>query len=333
MGRNVIAKIALFLAITVASTNAAFAENDQKPIVLNWLSFSAKASVTVKNLQRVLIDRINERAKGDLVINYRGGPETIPAFDQGKAVKNGVADISAVPVGFYEALVPGVGGAMLSQISLDEERRPGGAYDYLVEMHKKGGLYYLGRGAPGHQDFFYLALNKRVEKPADFKGLKLGTATAARAAVEAWGANVVSLNMSEYYSAMERKLVDGVASVGLSSWVNQGCHEVTRYLVDNPYFASTVGVIMNLNSWNRLSPQLQKIVMDTMVEAEKELADLYEQDIKNLQSKMKTAGVEIYKLEPQVAKWFRDTAYNATWDYQMKRFPEVTPRLRELLTK
>jgi hypothetical protein len=64
--------VALFVMITVASTPAAFAENDKKPIVLNWLSFSAKASVTVRNLQHVFIDRVNERANGELVINYRG---------------------------------------------------------------------------------------------------------------------------------------------------------------------------------------------------------------------------------------------------------------------
>ena len=27
-----------------------------------------------------------------------------------------------------------------------------------------------------------------------------------------------------------------------------------------------------------------------------------------------------------------DTAYYATWEYQMKRFPDVTPRLRELMS-
>jgi len=34
-----------------------------------------------------------------------------------------------------------------------------------------------------------------------------------------------------------------------------------------------------------------------------------------------------------VADWFVKTAYSAAWDYQQKRFPDVTPRLKELLTK
>jgi len=49
--------------------------------------------------------------------------------------------------------------------------------------------------------------------------------------------------------------------------------------------------------------------------------------------KLVEAGVEIYKLSPDVAEWYLETAYNSAWEYQQERFPEVTPKLRELLTK
>jgi TRAP-type C4-dicarboxylate transport system substrate-binding protein len=304
-----------------------------KPIELNWVSFSAKNTVTVVNIQREFIDKINQAAKGELNIKYRGGPETIAAFDQGMAVKKGVVDISAVPIGFYEAIVPGVGGAMLTQLTPMEERKPGGAYDYLVEIHKKGGLFYVGRGTPSREDFFYLTLNKKVEKRQDFAALKIGTATVARAAVKGWGATVVSLAMPDYYTSMERGLVDGVASSGLSAWVGQGCQAVTKYLVDHPYYQSTVAIIMNQNSWERLPPHLQKVGMDSMIQAEKALMDWYGHDIVQLKKKMVEGGVQIYKFSPDMAKWFVDTAYDAAWKYQEERFPEVTRKMRQLMTK
>jgi TRAP-type transport system periplasmic protein len=304
-----------------------------KPIELNWVSFTAKNTVTVVNIQRDFIDKINQGAKGELTIKYRGGPETIAAFDQGMAVKKGVVDISAVPIGFYEAIVPGVGGAMLTQFTPAEERRPGRAYDFMVEIHKKGGLFYVGRGTPSREDFFYLNLNKKVEKRQDFASLKIGTATVARAAVKAWGATVVSLAMPDYYTSMERGLVDGVASAGLSAWVGQGCQAVTKYLVDHPYYQSTVAIIMNQASWERLPPHLQKLMTDSMIQAENALLDWYSQDVAQLKKKMVEANVQIYKLSPDMAKWFIDTAYDAAWKYQEERFPEVTKRMRQLMTK
>lgn len=48
--------------------------------------------------------------------------------------------------------------------------------------------------------------------------------------------------------------------------------------------------------------------------------------------KMKEAKVDIYNLPPDTAKWLVDTAYSSSWEYQQKRFPDVTPKLRALLS-
>src|SRR4030042_4273729 len=113
------------------------AKTPAKPIKLTWLSFVPKTNVLVPNFQKMFVDRVNERAKGELIIDFRGGPEVIEAFDQGKAIQQGIVDIALPPVGFYEAIAPGIGGAMLTELTPTEERRPGGGYDYLLELHKK----------------------------------------------------------------------------------------------------------------------------------------------------------------------------------------------------
>jgi len=288
-------------------------------------------SRTMQGFQTEFIDKVNERANGQLVIDYRGGPEVIVAFDQGKAIKDGITDIGNLPVGFYEPLVPGVGGAMLTRISLEEEMKPGGAFDYLVEMHKQGGLMYLGRGNATLTPYFYTFLNKKLEKPADFKGFRMGTETAGRAAVEAWGCTIVSLAGEDEYTAMERGLVDGMAAVGIGSWVADGTYEVTKYVLDHPFYANTLAIIMNLDSWNSLPGNLQKIVLDTVMDYDKFTISVWDSDVADYMKTMRDAGVEIYKLAPDVEKWYLDTAYNSAWDYQQERFPEVTKKLRSLL--
>ena len=302
-------------------------------IVLNWAGMQAKSASETVALQKLFFDKVNEKAKGQMVINYRGGPEVIGQFDLGSAVQKGVIDIAMVSVGFYEALVPGNGAAMLSELTPQEERRPGGAYYYLDEIHQKAGMKYLGRSAPSKDRFFFTYVNKKVITQKDFTGLRIGTGTGARAAVEGWGATVTNVKITDYFNAMERSLVDATAGCPLDIWVSLGAHEVTKYVIDHPYYVSTAVAIMNMNSWNKLPKNLQNLLTETMVEYEKEKIGVEQKGREEARQKMINAKVEFYKLSPAVSEWYVSTAYKAAWDYQQKRFPEVTTKLRELLTK
>lgn len=302
-------------------------------IVLNWASMLPKTASETIALQKLFFDKVNEKAKGQMVINYRGGPEVIGQFDLGAAVQKGVIDIAMVSVGFYEALVPGNGAAMLSELTPQEERKPGGAYYYLDEMHQKASMKYLGRTAPSKDRFFFTYLNKKVTTQKDFEGFRIGCSAGSRAAVEGWGASVTNVKITDYYNAMERSLVDAVSGCPLDVWVSLGAHEVTKYVIDHPYYVSTAVAIMNLNSWNKLSKNLQNLMIETMIEYEKEKIGVEQKAREEARQKMINAKIEFYKLSPPVAEWYVSTAYKAAWDYQQKRFPEVTAKLRELLTK
>src|SRR5690606_26464477 len=133
-----------------------------------------------------------ERSEGRIQFQYRGGSDTIGVFEQGSAVQSGIIGLAHPPVGFYEAQVPGVGGAVLSELSLEEERQPGGGYDYLSQLHEQAGIKYLGR-AYAAQDFFYVGCNSKPQTREDFAALRIGSATATQAAVTGWGAAVVSM--------------------------------------------------------------------------------------------------------------------------------------------
>jgi len=302
-------------------------------IALNWASMLPKTASETVALQKLFFDKVNEKAKGQLVINYRGGPEVIGQFDLGAAVQKGVIDIAMVSVGFYEALVPGNGAAMLSELTPQEERKPGGAYYFLDEMHQKAGMKYLGRTAPSKDLFFFTYLNKKVTTQKEFSGFRIGCSAGARAAVEGWGASVTNVKITDYYNAMERGLVDSISGCPLDIWVSLGAQEVTKYVIDHPYYVSTAVAIMNLNSWNKLPKNLQTLLIESMTEYEKEKVGVEQKNREEARQKMINAKVEFYKLSPPVAQWYVSTAYKAAWDYQQKRFPEVTTKLRELLTK
>ena len=89
---------------------------------------------------------------------------------------------------------------------------------------------------------------------------------------------------------------------------------------------------MNLKTWKKLPPDLQQVITDAMIHTEKLGEELRMQDKERALQKLKEAKVDVYNLPPDTAKWLVETAYSATWAFQMKRFPNETPRLRQLIS-
>ena len=213
----------LVLVIVAASAQPALAQQaapKAEPITLNFGAFIPGSHPEMIGFNKGFVAKAVELSKGRLAFKFRGGPETFATSDLPKATQSGIVDFSINLAGVAETVAPGVGATILSRISVDEERK-NGTYAYMDQLCNKGGLHYMGRHSPADDlQFFNLFLNKKVEKPEDFKKLRIGTATAARALTEGWGAAPVNLQMTDYYTAMERNTVDGVSSSTLTNWVS-----------------------------------------------------------------------------------------------------------------
>jgi TRAP-type transport system periplasmic protein len=322
-------------AVAVIGLQPVFAQQTTpkaETVTLNFGAFVPSSDREMVNFNKAFITKAVELSKGRLAFKFRGGPETFATIDLPKVTQSGILDFSLNLVGVLETIVPGIGGLVLSRIPVEEERR-NGTYAYVDELSRKGGLHFIGRTSPVTDlQFFNLFLNKKVERPEDFKKLRIGTTTACRALTEAWGATPVNLIMNDYYTAMERGTVDGISSAPLDVWVSQGNQAVTKYVAQPGYLQSSSIVAMNLNTWNKLPPDLQKVINDAMIYSEKECAALRVEDKVKALQKLKEAKVDVYNLSPDVAKWLVDTAYESTWAYQIKRFPNETPKLKTLLS-
>jgi TRAP-type C4-dicarboxylate transport system substrate-binding protein len=303
-----------------------------EPITLNFGAFIPGSHPEVIGFNKGFVAKAVELSKGRLAFRFRGGPETFATPDLPKATQSGIVDFSINLSGVAETVAPSVGATTLSRITVDEERK-NGTYAYMDQLCNKGNLHYMGRLTPAADlQFFNLFLNKKVEKPEDFKKLRIGTAVAGRALTEGWGAAPVNLQMTDYYTAMERNTVDGVSSSTLTNWVSSGCQAVTKYLALPGYLQSSGLIVMNLNTWNKLPKDLQQAITDAMIYSEKTNAEIWTEDKAKSMQKLKDAKVEVYNLSPDVAKWLVDTAYEASWAYQIKRYPNDAPRLKTLLS-
>src|SRR5204862_7860208 len=52
------------------------------------------------------VDHVNQDGKGLVKIDLRGGPDAIPTFEQGNAVRTGVVDMVSIPSTFYTNVCP-----------------------------------------------------------------------------------------------------------------------------------------------------------------------------------------------------------------------------------
>jgi TRAP-type C4-dicarboxylate transport system substrate-binding protein len=319
----------LFITFSAVSC---FAES-KKPIMLGFVSFVPLANeVEYKEFKRGFIDEVNKRAKGELVINVRGGPEAVRPFDLGVSVQKGVIDLATIPTAFFESMVPGADSTKLSIYTAQEERQKG-IYDYYQKMYAKAGLHYLGRGEATTPGYFMMFINRRIAKPDDFKGSKLGGSTAFHGLYRRLGAGVTTLPIPEYHSAMERGVVDGLVTsiyVGLQF----GLHEVSEYIITPGFYRSTVAVPMSLKKWNSLPKHLQKIMTDVMIEFERKYSPYEAGKRTEALKKAQASGAEILKLSPEIAKWFVEAASEGSWEYAMKRFSkDAMTELRETITQ
>jgi len=297
------------------------------PIELSMVTFTSLKSTEFTDWKPLFVDRINEKAKGELVIKVRGGQEVIPMPDQPMAVKRGIVDIGMGPAGFLKSIVPGADCARLSRMDQKDERRIG-AVDYLKAQYEKGGLYYLGRAWPVSHNFFLIFTNKKMTKPEDFKGLKLGSSPSFLGFFKGVGGSPVVVPISEYYTAMERGVMDAYAT-SMTVFIAMGLYQKTKYVIDHPFYRNPSPLIVNLAKWKSLPAHLQKIIEDTAIELETTWEPVDKPVQATLRKKAIDEGVEYYKLPPDVEKWYFTAAYDAAWEDDAKIYPpEVFSKLK-----
>jgi len=132
------------------------------------------------------IKAVNEKGKGRVEINIIGGPEVTAMPEQVGALKRGVFDILLTAAGYYMGMIPEAEAFGLSRLSPSEERE-NGFYDFMVEIHKKHGLMYIGR-SQGNVPLGVLCLKNKITRPQDLKGLKIRTVKIYDAFVRELGA-------------------------------------------------------------------------------------------------------------------------------------------------
>lgn len=276
-------------------------------------------------------DKVNERAKGALTIEYLGGPEIIAEGDQAISVQKGVVEMAYTFSGAYVGLVPGSDAFTLSRVSLAEERSRG-AYDFIQPQYAKNNLYLLGRLVSGVQgEYFYVATTKPVKRLSDMRGLKIASFSPALIHFfEAIGGSAPVVGPPDIYTAVERGAVDG-AWLPLHDHVTFGLIEAEKTVIDHGFCSDNFTVYLNLDIWNGLPKNLQDLLTQALIDTQNEWQNEYIAQNEQDREDIRNAGIEFVKFPPDEAEKFVETAFEAEWEDMIKRYPDIGAKLKELL--
>ncbi len=329
--RTLVGSVGAFVCATILLVSPLFSVAG--PIELKAITFLPRAHKTAQPA-KMFIDRMNEVAKGDLVIKYVGGPEVIAGKDQPEALRSGAVDLLFCPSNwnagafhFREAEV-----VMNSAFSPVEERK-NGFYDTMLDLHKKKGLYYLGRF--DWREEFYMWTTFPFTKPEDLKGHKLYVASSFIAVYKALGIAGVTVPTQEMYTAMERKTIEGT-TLPLPPIRSFGIHELIKYCIDAPMHSSGLVCVANLDKWNNLPKSLQDLMAKTYAKWEAEdMMPWYERLYSTERKALEDKGVKFVKFSSEDSKRFNDIVEEAYWTGIEQKLgnKEYAAQLRKLAGK
>ena len=275
----------------------------------------------------VWIQRVNDQCKDAIKIDWVGGPEVIPGFDQAEALRNNTVQVIFNPTAYYAPLLPEGNAFTLSKLTMQEEREPGGFYGFMVERHKRIGMMYVGTWL---YDPFYLRINKPIKAIDELEGVKMRTAALYDRMMKKLGIVPVTVKFGETFTALERGLVDGFgwATLGPADW---GWLDHCKYIIDIPFYTrQNTLILMNLDVWNELDKKIQDKIMDITIAFEPEMEAYFKKKIAEEWKRYDEMGIVRIKFSPEDTKKFLDAAYGAEWEDLEKKVPDLVPTLKKL---
>lgn len=156
---------------------------------------------------------------------------------------------------------------------------------------------------------------------ADLKGKKVGT-FGLQSSLPKVGVNVVSIQIPDMYEALSRGVVDAItmalAPMAILKW-----HEVSKcYMSLNEYIAAQP-ICINLDTWNRLPADLQKIFKEAADASKAFSVEFTEKSSAKVLQTFRDSGLTVGKLNAKDT----ETLYKINFDADVARMRETSAKL------
>lgn len=148
--------------------------------------------------------------------------------------------------------------------------------------------------------------SKPIRNLEDIKGLSLRASGGAAEILKAWGANQVGMPMSETPEALQKGVVKGLFS-SLEVLKDFKFAETCRYVTLTEIAVYPFAVIMNMDKWNALPEEVQKVMEDLGTEQSEWTGVYMDNHVKeSVEWSRQTYKVEFIELsQEEKAKWYK----------------------------
>jgi len=287
----------------------------------------------VSQFGNYFVQTLNKLEKDKLYINWKGAGEVIPTFDQPEALAKGVIDIGNIVPNYMAGVVPGAYVLEMSRL-LPIEQGPGTPiYEALVDMYAEKNIRYIGEYAGSNgTGSFYLFTRFKPEKLSDISGKKIRVSPLTRQFIESLGAEPITMPPGDIYLAMERGVVDGFIWPFVAAFNEMGFPKVTKCVIDLPVYRGSMGMFMNMKSWNGISGEIQKKILDIQLLTAEWGEGFYASAGPNQMKQAKAAGLEFVKFSGAENEKYVKLSQDALWSYFKEILkPDRYTKLRQLL--
>lgn len=204
-------------------------------------------------------DSLTKATGGKLTVRIFPSEQLGKAKDQYDMVRDGIADAAWVVPGYTPGRFPI---ASLLELPFMATNSDGGSrafddwYRRYVAAEMPDVRFCLGF----LQDPGVMHTSRKVQGPADLKGLKLRSPTAPLSEFfHAIGASSVAIPAPQVREAIERGTIDG-AGVGWQTAVSLGISKAARYHLDAPFYTVPVVYLINKGFYERQPADVQRAI-------------------------------------------------------------------------
>jgi len=276
----------------------------------------------------LLIDTINDAAKGELVIKLAGGPESIPPRKQPESVRLGAVDMAFFPCDWYAPIVQEA--AIMKLVRLTPwEARESGWFDYLVEKHKAAGMRFIGTAdviGP-----FNMYSKEPIKNMEGLRGKRFRH-TPTYVWFKDLGLTPVTTGNAEIYTALERNLLEGFATK-IPSVAQFHLYDVCKYIIGPQFWPhSSVVTIMNEKKFQSLPNHLQALILESQKKAEKPMYALRDELYSKTWKTLMENGMQHIEWSPEESKAFLDKIDELTFKARTKGISsEELARIKKMM--
>jgi TRAP-type C4-dicarboxylate transport system substrate-binding protein len=274
---------------------------------------------------------VEKQTKGALKFEIYPSGSLVKPVEQWGAMANGSLDMSLYPLAYAGGRVPELNIGLMPALVTSYEQglrwKDAPIGKELTRIVEEKGVKII---TWVWQAGGIASRGKAVISPDDVKGLKFrGGSKEMDVMLKAAGASPTNVPSSEIYSAMQSGVLDA-ALTSSTSLISFRLHEHAKHVTtarDKTFWFMFEPIMMSKATFDKLTPEQQKVVMEVGAGLEKFGMDNAKVDDQKLADVFKQAGDAVSDMnEAAFAKW-REVARTSSW----KDFEEKVPNGKKLL--